>query len=125
MDRVILSSLMPDRADAAAAAPISLASFTTARLRIRPLERRDVDAVFAMRSDPRVTEPYCQEPYASIDKASKWVEERVSERERRGSPYWAFTLRGDDTAIGSCCLWNIDHESHKAEIGYELNAAYW
>jgi [ribosomal protein S5]-alanine N-acetyltransferase len=106
-------------------APAIIPTFTTKRLGIRQLDRSDAEAIFALQSDRRVTEPYCQEPYKTIGETRKWLEERVSERGRSESTYWVLTPPGQDTAIGSCCLWNFDWKSRRAELGYELRPDHW
>jgi ribosomal-protein-alanine N-acetyltransferase len=99
-------------------------TFTTKRLRVRPIELTDARALFEIRSNPKVREPYAQEP-ATWKKTQAWLRDRVADRKRRRSIYWVFTLRGSDMAIGSCCFWNFDPAFRTAEIGYELHPDHW
>ena len=62
---------------------------------------------------------------ATSGETRNWLEERVAERDRRVSMYWVFALKDEDRVIGSCCLWNFDRESNRAEIGYELHRDFW
>ncbi|MEO7293048.1 MAG: GNAT family N-acetyltransferase, partial [Ginsengibacter sp.] len=36
------------------------------------------------------------------------------------SLYWAITIKGNNSLIGTICLFSIDIEKDRAEIGYEL-----
>lgn len=56
--------------------------------------------MFAIKSDPKVTEAYGAEPHRSIEETKEW-------------------------AIGSCCYWHFDWESKCAELGHELHRSYW
>jgi ribosomal-protein-alanine N-acetyltransferase len=99
-------------------------TFTTERLRVRPIELTDARALFEIKSDRTVTERYGQKPN-SWEETQAWVRDRLADRSRRGSIYWVFTLRDDDTAVGSCCYWNFEPGFRTAEIGYELHRAHW
>jgi len=102
-----------------------LATFSTDRLCVRQMRLSDAEAVFAFKSDRRVTDQYGQEPHRTVEESRKWLQLRVNDYALRGSIFWVMTLKGDDTAIGECCLWNFDPGFHCAEIGYELNAEHW
>ena len=45
---------------------VDLPSFDTERLLVRPMEVSDVEAMFAIKSDPKVAEAYGTEPHVSI-----------------------------------------------------------
>lgn len=100
-------------------------TLTTRRLTLRPMERSDAEAIFEIKGDPQVTERYGAENYTTIDQARKWVADRLAGYHKRESVFWMFTLKGESEAIGMCCYWHIDEQSRCAEIGYELNRAYW
>lgn len=99
-------------------------SFTTKRLRIRPMKLTDVKALFEFKSDQAVTESYGQEP-KSISEVRAWVRDRIPSPKRHDSIFWVFTPKTSDSAIGSCCFWNFDPSFHSAELGYELHPAHW
>lgn len=100
-------------------------SLTTDRLHLRQIQLADAEALFAIRSDPAVREPYGQEPAQSIEEAREFIQSTHNFYERRRAIYWAVTLKGEDTVIGSCTLWNFNPDFSCAETGYELNRAYW
>jgi ribosomal-protein-alanine N-acetyltransferase len=102
-----------------------LPSFNTERLIVRPMEDSDVEAMFAIKSDPKVAAAYGAEPHRSIEETQEWVEGRVSGSGREDSLFWVFVPKWGKEAIGSCCYWHFDWESKCAELGYELHRSYW
>lgn len=102
--------------------PVTL---STERLLLRPVREDDAPALFAIRSDPLVTEQYGQEPYRSIDECARWIRGALDGFSKRESMTWALTLGKDDTVIGECCLWNFGQGHRCAEIGYELRSSHW
>ena len=85
----------------------------------------DVEAIFEIKGDPKVTNRYAAEPHATREQTRKWVEDRLAGYRKRESVWWMYALKDQNRVIGSCCYWHIDEESRCAEIGYELNLAYW
>jgi len=103
-----------------------LPSFNTERLQIRPMEVSDAEAMFAIKSDPKVTEAYGTEPHRSIVETQKWVEGlQLGASGQRDSLFWVFVPKGERGAIGSCCYWHFDLGSRCAELGYELHRSRW
>jgi [ribosomal protein S5]-alanine N-acetyltransferase len=103
----------------------NLDTLETPRLRVRPLEESDAEALFEIKSDPEVTMKYCLEPDESIEDTRIWVDKRLEDYTKRDVTYWVFALKESDRAIGGCCFWNFDPTLRCAEIGYELHRAYW
>ncbi len=100
-------------------------TLTTRRLMLRQMQPTDADAFFAIKSDPKITTPYGQEPHQSIADTQAWMQRHQGYYERCEALLWSMTLKGVDTVIGSCLFWNFDSDFHTAEIGYELNRAFW
>ena len=99
-------------------------TFTTDRLRVRPIKLTDARALFEIKSDRRVTGRYGQGP-KSWEEVQAWARDRLADKSRHGSIYWVFTLKDDARGIGSCCYWNFEPSFRTAEIGYELHPAHW
>ena len=85
----------------------------------------DADAMFAIKSDTKVTEAYGTEPHESIEETRLWAEGRLNVFGRRDSLFWVVVPRREERAIGSCCYWHFDGGSKCAELGYELHRARW
>ena len=45
--------------------------------------------------------------------------------DRKESITWTITFLGSDELIGTICLWNIQPENHRAEVGYMLLPKFW
>ncbi|MEO8393135.1 MAG: GNAT family protein [Chloroflexota bacterium] len=89
---------------------------TTERLQLRQLQASDAEALFAIKSNPDVTEHYGQEPHQALSDSLGWIE--------RLGIAWCVTLKGEDRLIGVVTLWNLDPGYHCGELGYELHPAY-
>jgi ribosomal-protein-alanine N-acetyltransferase len=100
-------------------------SLTTNRLHLRHIQPTDTEALFAIVSDPLVTEPYGREPHQSLEETQALFQRRQALYERREAILWGMTLKGADTVIGSCTLFDFDPDFHCAQTGYELHRAYW
>jgi ribosomal-protein-alanine N-acetyltransferase len=92
----------------------------TERLVLRQLALTDAAIVHRLRSDPEFNKYIDRAASTSIADAEMFIQKITNLVESNGSMYWAITLAGDDTFIGSVCLWNFDAEKGTIEIGYEL-----
>lgn len=99
-------------------------SLITNRLNLRQIQPTDAEAIFAIKSDLEVTRHYGQEPHRSLDNTLAWMQRLQASYERHEVFAWGITLKGKDTVIGICTLWNFDPSFHCVEIGYELHPAY-
>ncbi len=97
----------------------------TKRLRLRLIEAGDASAMYAIKSDFEVTRRYGAEAHRTMEQTRKWVADRIADYQKRDSIMWVIELGSDGLAIGSVCYWHFESDFHSAEIGYELNRAYW
>jgi ribosomal-protein-alanine N-acetyltransferase len=100
-------------------------SLITNRLRLRQIQPTDAEAFFAIKSDLEVTGRYGHEPHQSIEDTHAWIQRIQALYERREDLFWCLTLKGEGMVVGACTFWNFGAGFHCAEIGYELNRAYW
>ncbi len=96
---------------------------TTARLTLRPLARRDIDAVFAMMSDCETMRYWDWPAFTDRDTVADVVAAQMEDAARGAALYWAVTLNG--ATIGSCDLSEIDRHHRRAEVGFLFNRAWW
>ncbi|HLJ32774.1 MAG TPA: GNAT family N-acetyltransferase, partial [Ktedonobacteraceae bacterium] len=82
-------------------------TLTTNRLHLRQLRSTDAEALFALKSDPRVTEPYGREPQQSLDDTYALMQQLQGLYEGRSAFFWVITLRGEERVIGSCTLFQF------------------
>ncbi|HEX8682984.1 MAG TPA: GNAT family protein [Ardenticatenaceae bacterium] len=97
----------------------------TPNLILRQTRSSDAEAMFRIFSDEETVQYYGMMPHESLEDTVEFVRAQRRAFERRQSIRWGITCRGDDTLIGSCGFHNFDNGFHRAEVGYELNRAYW
>lgn len=107
---------------------IDNATFTdlvTHRLVLRSLVPEDVEAVFALRSDP-VAMHYVPRPLAtSLDDAAAHIENILDEQRANKCLQWAITIRGDPKMVGIIGFWRLQKEHDRGELGYMLLPVFW
>ncbi len=91
------------------------------RLLLRQLQPFDKQQIFAIRSD-KLNNRYIERPKTiTIKDAENFIVHINVGILKADWLYWAITVRGIDTLLGTICLWNISEENNSAEIGYELH----
>jgi RimJ/RimL family protein N-acetyltransferase len=98
---------------------------TSARLRLRALAERDVDALFALQSDARVMRYWSCPPWTDRQQAVDHVARLARERETMEFYPWVATLDDSDALIGTCSLFAIQHANARCDIGYALAPGFW
>ena len=100
-------------------------TLATARLRLRPFDDADADALFALHSSAYVLRYWDAPPWSERVRAERFIAAcREMEEEGTGTRL-AVDRTSDGAFIGWCGLtrWNPDHRS--ASMGYVLDAAAW
>lgn len=88
--------------------------------KLRQLSEADAREIFLLRSDENVNR-YLDRPKAiSIKDGLQFINRINSNIENGESLYWALIPPGESHLAGTICYWNIERETSKAEIGYEL-----
>ncbi|MBW4451759.1 MAG: GNAT family N-acetyltransferase [Nostoc indistinguendum CM1-VF10] len=105
----------------------SLSSFPeleTERLLLRETTLQDAKAIFAIFSDPAVTQFHDLDTFTSIEEAIAVIGRRAKRFEQREGIRWGIARKQDNVLIGSCGFtWNPQENS--AEVGYELASTFW
>lgn len=100
--------------------PVRVPRLTTPRLVLREVSLNDVDDLYLLRSNPEINR-YIQRPETnSTEDARNFIYLVKSETQTGRSVYWVINLKNSERVIGSICLWDVDPDCKKAEIGYEL-----
>lgn len=92
----------------------------TERLLLRRLSGEDADALLRLRSDKKVNQFLDRPPTIDLEAAKNFIEKIDKAIDTNESLYWVITLKGDDSLIGTICLWNFDAKNNQAEVGFEL-----
>ena len=95
------------------------------RLRLRPPRHADVDALFALFSDPAVMRYWSRPPMTDRAEAEALVARFVDGFAAREAITWIIVSPDDDAAIGTCTLFRFEPRHRRAEIGYSLRSALW
>lgn len=107
----------------------SIPTIETERLRLRALRMDDADAdgLISVFGDPRVLEYLGLDPPCTTrEQAYEMLHWMDSWRQEGSGARWAITLRSaSDRLIGTCGFHRYEAQNRRAEIGYDLAAAYW
>ncbi|HEY9256883.1 GNAT family N-acetyltransferase [Chitinophaga sp.] len=98
---------------------------TTPHFLLRAPVLSDAADFLRMRSDPLVNQFLGREPTTTVEGAVQFLEKILGYIGRQESMYWVITEKGIDKPIGTICYWNIVPALEEAEIGYELQSAYF
>jgi RimJ/RimL family protein N-acetyltransferase len=96
----------------------------TSRLRLRPPELTDAEAIFqGYGQDPEVSRYMIWRPHRSIEDTEAFLRTCVEAWGSGATFPWVITRRGDDTALGMLEA-RIDG-GHRVSVGYVLTRAEW
>jgi ribosomal-protein-alanine N-acetyltransferase len=100
-------------------------SIRTPHYLLRPLTLADVDAIFAIFSDPDVTRYWGQSSFEAPTQAITFVEHTIHGFAHRAMLEWGITEQPHDTVIGTCALTEWSQVHQRAELGYALHRSAW
>ncbi len=94
----------------------------TDRLILRPLDKKDVDAIYSMRSDADIMR-FIREPQNRREStdwvelvSSRWADERIG--------FCAMLEKPSGVFVGWCGIWRLK-ETGELEIGYAVAKEFW
>lgn len=90
-----------------------------ARLRLRPYRDSDINAVFALYSNPEVTRYWSHPAWSERKQAEDYIAARQA-LEVPAACAWAVAERDSDTMIGTSTLFYLNGPHRRAEIGYSF-----
>jgi ribosomal-protein-alanine N-acetyltransferase len=97
----------------------------TERLRLRPLERGDVDDVFPLMMDREVMAYWDVPETEDPDLVAAIVESQVAAMAHGQAVYWSMRTLAEDAFVGCCDLAEIDSWHKRGEIGFLLGREAW
>lgn len=98
---------------------------TTDRLVLRQLTPEDEKEILQLRSNEKVNQFLTRDPSQTIYEARAFITKINKSIADGESIYWAISMKNESRLIGTACLWNIQPEDYRAEIGYELHPDFW
>ena len=103
----------------------ALPTIDAPRVRLRWLTARDVDAVFAVFSDPRMMRYWSTPAMKERAEATAYVTRIHEGFASKGLFQWGIERKEDGQVMGTCTLFHIDAANMRAELGYGLASTYW
>lgn len=97
----------------------------TPRVRLRWLEARDVDDLFATFSDPEAMRYWSRPPQRDRAESELLLAQIHDCFARRSLFQWGVAKRDDDRVIGTCTLSSLSAAHRRAELGFMLQRAHW
>ena len=98
----------------------------TGRLLLRRLEKKDAAELFFLRSNEDVLRYLGKEPAASVNEVEEFIDKINRLSDGNESILWGIALLSNPKVIiGTICLWNIQKENYRGEIGYLLHPDHW
>ena len=97
----------------------------TPRLTLRPMAPADLDAIFAMRSDPVVQRYGSHPPWTDRQTAVDYIQRNVEEMAAGTHSQFAIERREDGVVVGTCTLYALDTQCRRADLGYVLLPVHW
>ena len=97
----------------------------TTRLALRFMDERDIDALYAVYSDPVVARYLSRPAHTERAQAEKMMANVLAGYADGSGVNFGIVRREDGTLMGNCMLFRFHDESRRAEIGYSMARAYW
>jgi RimJ/RimL family protein N-acetyltransferase len=97
----------------------------TARLTLRFMDERDIDALYAVYSDPLVARYLSRPAQTERAHAEKMMANVLTGYADGSGVNFGVVRREDGQLMGNCMLFRFHDESRRAEIGYSMARAYW
>ncbi|MGQ0385091.1 MAG: GNAT family N-acetyltransferase [Gammaproteobacteria bacterium] len=95
------------------------------RVRLRWMTENDVDAVFAIFSDPVMMRFWATPPMKERAEAEKYLRNIHEGFAGKTLFQWGIERKEDERIIGSTTLFKLDSLNGRCEIGYGLASAWW
>lgn len=95
----------------------------TERLILRPMNEKDIDAVYKMRRDDDIMR-YIREPVKSRNEAENWISLISSRWAKDKIGFCSLIEKTSGKFAGWCGLWELK-ESGETEVGYAIMKNFW
>lgn len=100
--------------------------FETARLRIRPVEKADLKAIYAMHSIDKVNEFIPYNTWTEWQDAEDWFAEKVEKRrEEKFGEQFVIADKTNGELVGTCLAFDYQPSNQSLEVGYVLAPKHW
>jgi RimJ/RimL family protein N-acetyltransferase len=98
---------------------------TTARLKLRPMDERDIPAHYAVFSDPEVARYWSREAWTDIAQAEESIKATMAAHEDGSGVRFGIELLSTGELIGNVGLYSFFEQNRRCDIGYALASKHW
>lgn len=95
------------------------------RVRLRAIDRDDVDALFEIFSDPDVMRYWSSPPMVHRSEAAHLLARLEEHFRNRDLFQWGIVRTDEDRVIGTCTLAHLNVANRRAELGFALARPHW
>lgn len=96
----------------------------TANLQLRRMAEKDLGDLFALRSNPAMSEFIDAEPDSDISETKAYLDRMNQGLDENKWLIWAIEYKQTGKVIGTISIWNLDFEQESGELGYGIMPAY-
>jgi len=104
---------------------IAVPILTTRNLILRPIDEKDIAALYALFSSEQVMEFMDVERFTNVSEAAQMVSFFRDKLQSGEGMRWGISLSARNELIGTCGFHHINKAHYKAEVGYDLLPAWW
>ncbi|MEO5645761.1 MAG: GNAT family N-acetyltransferase [Bacteroidia bacterium] len=105
--------------------PLQFPSLDSKRISLRMIHDADAGVIFRLYSDESVMKQRGEPVYSEIIQAEKLVFYWRKLFAEMNGLRWGITFRENNQLVGSIGFKQIFHQHRRADLGYELDPAYW
>jgi [ribosomal protein S5]-alanine N-acetyltransferase len=94
-------------------------------IRLRGIQETDIDALFALFSNPQVMRYWSHGPMSTRQDAIVYANTMIENFTKREALRWIIADLESDQLLGTCALYDINWQHARAGLGYALMPDYW
>ncbi len=94
------------------------------RIKLRALKKEDMNALYEIRHSLEISKYIDRKIDETHEETEDFINKIIAGYEDYQWYFWGIELKETETLIGTICLWNINYDENKAEIGYELRESF-
>lgn len=102
-----------------------MTALATDRLRLRPMDERDIAAHYAVFSDPEVARYWSREPWTEAAQAEESIKAIMAAHADGSEARFGIELLSTGELIGNVGLHHFFEQNRRCEIGYALASRHW
>lgn len=94
------------------------------RIRLRALRKEDANMLYEIRHSLDITQYMDRKINETHEETAHFIDKIITGYKAYQWYFWGIELKETNEIIGTLCLWNLNYDENKSEIGYELSKAF-